>query len=328
MNIKIIVIGVGRMGVRHLVGLNGINGLDVVAVDPSENAISEAKKNTYEFTIKWHSNLSSIQELKFDLAIISSTANARLENLKWCIERGAKNIILEKPLAQSRAELDKIESLVNMSSVNVYCNFYRRQLKYCLDIRKRFQSNEGSKKHLTIVIASGAMGLACNGLHYIDSAIHMTGSKNPKIISAWLDKTPILSGRGAGFSDYGGGAVVQLNERSKLIMNVMADSSAPTTLLFYENHLLTMVDQDGDMAIEYLRDKKSKKPNYLYGQEYKREIIKGVERVSLSKLTNEWVLAVISGKKPEMPLIHSSVQSHHLLFDILEETGLVNFQFT
>jgi len=328
MNKKVIVIGIGRMGVRHLRGINGIQGLDVFAVDSSEKAIADAKKNVFNFFIEWHHDLTKLSALKFDIAIISSTADARLENLEWCIEHGVKNILLEKPLAQSRGELDMMGSIIKKSSVNVYCNFYRRQLKYCLDIKQRIHLDGVAQRHLTMIVASGAMGLACNGLHYIDSAIHLTESQNPVLVSGWLDKTPIQSGRGIGFSDFGGCAVIQLNEYSKLILNVMADSSAPTILLYYENHELTIVDQDADITIQYLREKNSEKPYYLYGQEYNRSLIQGGETVDLSKLTKEWVLATMSEGKSNMPLFHSSIKSHYLLFDLLEVTGQDSFQFT
>jgi len=328
---NIVLIGAGRMGQIHLLGLKKFSGsISIVDINPKCcDAIKEfTRTHNCAFDYKCYTALEEVpRDSNFFAAILSSTADARLKQLDWILNNNIRFLLLEKPVAQSRKIFKDILSRLRSSNIDVRCNFYRRKLSYFNKIRSRILESN-SEMPLTLLVSSGAMGLGCNGIHWIDFVAYLSNAKSGRLAYGKVDKTLIESGRGPQFKDYGGIAVYEFDTGARLVLNIVASSSAPTSFLLYESSHATIVDQKNDLAIEYARVINSEKPNYLYGMDYMRNEESGAETFEISLCTTRWLDYITGHGRAELPTVEDVILSHNLLFDLLETSGNDEFLFT
>lgn len=319
---RLLLIGAGRMGLRHLRGGGDVDG-EILVVDPRPEAAANVEKVAKEAQLQAHVRcFRALEDVPLhippDLAILAATAGGRLERFRAVADAGIRRILMEKPLEQSRARVREILRIGRDLELDVQCNHYRRSLDFTNQLR-----DAGGPYHM--VVNSGACGLSTNGVHWLDFAIHLTRSRAPCMLFGELDETRIASGRGAGFRDYGGRALYAFEDGSRLFLSVNADSSAPTAFSVTQRARHCLVDQAQDVAILYERDPASAKPNYLYGQDYTRQEFSGVESVEFSNLTRRWIASHRGGAPTELPTLEEAGLGHELLFDLLETSGETEF---
>jgi len=112
--IKVGVIGLGRMGMLHLMNSMKIEDVRVVAAaDTSKKALSKAKHlGVNELFEDYHKMLNSASNM--DAVIISLPNYLHLESIRLALEEGL-NVFVEKPLANTVQECREIAKLVKKS---------------------------------------------------------------------------------------------------------------------------------------------------------------------------------------------------------------------
>ena len=112
--IKVGVIGLGRMGMLHLMNSMKIEDVRVVAAaDTSKRALSKAKHlGVNELFEDYHKMLNSASNM--DAVIISLPNYLHLESIRLALEEGL-NVFVEKPLANTVQECREIAKLVKKS---------------------------------------------------------------------------------------------------------------------------------------------------------------------------------------------------------------------
>jgi predicted dehydrogenase len=317
---NVLLIGAGRMGLRHLHGLDGVaERIDVV--DPRAEARAAALTGCSKSVVVVHDSVEAIAiDMHYDAGIIASTAAGRVETFHAVLALGVPAILLEKPLDQSRERARWLIKSAQSSGAKVWVNHYRRTLT-------GFRPLQGNGPFL-ITVSSGAMGLGVNGIHWIDFAFHLTAAKSGELLFGEIDILPIASGRGSQFCDYGGRGIFSFSDGSRLILSCVAASSAPTMISIVAKNEHWIVDQQTDRAWRHIREADVDHPVYLYGKDYLSETMEGLESVNLPSLTAQWARAVREGSEPPQPRAADVRKSYELLFDLLETSGLRNFHFT
>ncbi|MHC4899384.1 MAG: Gfo/Idh/MocA family oxidoreductase [Planctomycetota bacterium] len=324
--VRLLLVGAGRMGLRHLRGAGEVDG-EIVVVDPRPEAEADVERVAAEAELRagvccFRSLVDvPLRDRPVDLAILCATAGGRLERFRTVADAGIRRILIEKPLEQSRARVREILKIARDRQLHVQCNHYRRSLDFTGRLREA-----GGPYHM--VVNTGACGLSANGVHWLDFAVHLTRSRMPRMLFGELDETRIASGRGASFRDYGGRALYSFEDGSRLFLSVNANSSAPTAFTVTQPARHCLVDQGRDVAILHERDPASAKPNYLYGQDYAWQELPGVESVELSHLTRRWIASHQGGPATELPTLAEAALAHELLFDLLETSGESKFAIT
>ena len=323
---NVLLIGAGRMGLRHLRGLAELDG-EVHVVDPRTEAEKDVHRTAKECGLKakvcFYTSLQEVPfgEVELDAAILSATAQGRLERLQHVAAHGIRNILIEKPMEQSRKRFREILKLAHDTGLQVRCNHYRRSLSFFNTLREQggpFQ----------IVVTSGAFGLGCNGVHWLDFGVYLTKSRTAKMLFGEIETTKIESGRGPSFRDYGGRGLFAFEDGSRLFLSSSADSSAPTIFTITQPTRHCVVDQEKDLAIVYEREPGSTKPNYLYGADYSRREVHGIESVKFWELTKGWMRSLSGCGECSLPTLDEAALGHELLFDLLETTRETEFAIT
>ncbi|MCE3234603.1 MAG: oxidoreductase domain protein [Vampirovibrio sp.] len=232
---KVLLVALGRMGCRYRDALQNhfSEDLSITTVDP--------KLSTDE-TINHYSHLEEVPHtLQFDLAIDASPNQDRLTRFQQFLERNIPHLVIEKPHAASLAESSRMIALLEAcrKPPTVLMPFYERYGTHYLPSTLA-QLKAGPLK--AIMISSGAIGLGCNGIHYIDLANYLFGAEPTEIYASLLpDSVP--SPRGAQFMDHAGTLLVHY-PAGKLILDMSPDSSAGSNItLIYEHGKIQLLEQ-------------------------------------------------------------------------------------
>src|SRR3972149_3148196 len=125
---KAILIGFGHHGknrlFKSLLSLPQIEEILVFARNPSLFAGIETKVN--EKIIRITSNFEKMLETASEetFVVVGITAKDRLDIIKKIVLRNVKYIYIEKPLAQSMADCDKMANIIERNNVSVAVGFY------------------------------------------------------------------------------------------------------------------------------------------------------------------------------------------------------------
>ena len=169
---KILLIGAGQLGSRHLQGLLNVKlPISIDVVDPNISSIEIAKKRVleikYDYDNVFVNYFNSIDNISpnIDICIIATTANHRYEVIKKIITISKiKNLILEKILFQKQVEYELTAKLLKDNSMNCWVNCPRRIFSVYNELRQKITYNE----KITLTLIGGEWGLACNSIHFID----------------------------------------------------------------------------------------------------------------------------------------------------------------
>lgn len=324
---NVLLIGAGRMGLRHIEGLM-TEGIDLTVVDPQknvENVKNILEAHAFKGNLNWYADLQEIpSRMVFDAAILSETAQQRLARFSWVANRGIPHILIEKPMEQSRQATRTMIDIAREQKLDVRCNHYRRALPFFRALKE-----EGGP--FEIIIYGGAFGLCCNGIHWIDLMVYLSGCTQAALLFGEVDKVTIASGRGAEFRDYGGRAVFGFGDGSRLFLSSNPLSSNPMNFIITlprKQFSYTYADNQEDNGIIYTRHSDSQKPNYQYGADYHKDEVSGFENLPFPYNTLMWLLAVQKRGAHHLPTIEQTQTGHELLFDLLETTGETIFPFT
>ena len=186
-----LIIGVGNIGIRHLQGISKANvkKKDIYLFDINDKykskyelELKSLKKKTNIFFIK---KFQEIKKIKFDIIIISTTAENRTKILISVLDNiKTKFIVIEKPICNS---LKDLKSLKNISSNKIFVNFPHR---YCLwneKINNKIQKYF-SNTTLDVLVTGGSLNIASNVSHYVDLLNMWTKSLPKKIDTSGLGK--------------------------------------------------------------------------------------------------------------------------------------------
>lgn len=328
---KVLIIGSGRMGIRHMQGVLSVQEVSAVTIlDISESALENAKNATNGDNRVTTLLVGEYKPISHDVCIIASTANNRKQLINLAVESGCKSILVEKPLGQS---LEEVKDLVNYASnlqtsvnVNLNMRLYDCYNKLAEDLRK-CQQLQGFK---TITINTGTLGIGCNGIHYLDMLFVLFDADNAELVSAEIEPNLIPSGRGPQFGDFGGWAVVNFYKKEECVGRAMVSMSS-TSAAFGGWEIIApfgriIIDEIAATRKTTLRKVDSQLPLYRYAGDFMPLETDTFEAPFLGDLTAKWIKGLIDGKNL-LPEVFESVKVHELIFDWLSKSKTYSKKF-
>jgi predicted dehydrogenase len=241
------VIGMGRMGRRHIHASNLLNYELVGVYDKSEESIREAK---LEHNINSNKIYKSSKELinisKPDLLIIATTADSHCELTCMASEHGVKYILVEKPMAVSLQECDLMISCCQKAGAILSINHQMRFMDHYIKPKKLLLSEKfGGFKSMTVV--GGNIGMSMNGTHYFE-AFRLLSDEDPFEVSAWFDSGIVANPRGLQFEDRSGSIRVSTATGKRLYIEIGADQGHGVEVIYAgRNGLISVNELSGSM---------------------------------------------------------------------------------
>ncbi len=319
------------MGLRHIIGILNSNNVKKLSVyDISKDSLENVSKQLQSFLNKnivsfYHIDQLYEDKLNYNIAILSNTASNRQTLLEFVIQKGIKNILVEKPLGQSLKEVENLISYIKKFTkvrcdVNLNMRLYEgfNLLKYDLDNLPQLQ---GPK---TIMINTGSIGIGANGIHYIDLAMFLLNASNYTIDFADIDETVLTSGRGKEFCDFGGIVVAKFANSvgelvGKLILSISSKSTAFGNWEIIATHGKISINEFLGQRVNHYRNKESEMPINRYLADYLEPEIMNFNVTGLSQITTNW-LNELDKNNFILPSLEESFLAHKFMFDWLSKS--------
>jgi len=100
---RVVVIGAGSIGERHIRALSRLEETSVSLVDPREERARQIA-DRYR-CVGWFTDLQKVPFESFDAAVIATPADSHVKIAALCVDRGL-HVLIEKPLSASLAGID------------------------------------------------------------------------------------------------------------------------------------------------------------------------------------------------------------------------------
>lgn len=296
---KILIAGAGELGSRYLQGLaKATTALEIYVFDLNLASLRQAKERLEDVV-----NDKSIHKVKFidcikflpgvvDVAIISTTAGSRQDVVETI--DGAANIsnwILEKVLAQSTGDIDKIQNI--LEDKRAWVNTPRRISSLYINLREAIKPESPT----TIKVHGGSWGLACNAIHFLDLLGWMTNSQLLSIDASGLNSSWFESKRPGNWDVYGE-LIATYSNGSKLILTSIEGPYS----------LLVEMENGGN---EWMIDEISGLAKCDDGKSIHGKLL------MQSEMTSDVINKIIYEGKSDLPCLKDSSQIHKILIEEL-----------
>lgn len=230
--LRILVIGAGQIGSRHIQALASIPDVgEVVAVDPSPESRERAAMRWRDVPGHEGKRLSVVAEVDqaggagFDLAVLATNAPGRLEHFRRAVALGIRHVLAEKLLFQSVAELEEALELCRTAGVSLYPNYVYRYASPWRQLGERLKG-----KAFEMRVVAGDIGLATNLPHWLDLFEFLAGAPLSEL-SIELTKPAYPSKRGGGLLDFSGSAAGRASSGASLSLSFADGIGVPVATI-------------------------------------------------------------------------------------------------
>lgn len=297
---KLIIIGSGQLGSRHLQALSKINfPAQIEVVDTFPRSLELAKARFEE--MPFNANISSIKyftsvyELskKVDIAIIATNADIRADVVRTLVGVcDVQSLILEKVLFQRLEDYVGIQMLLEEKGVRAWVNHSRRAFPFY----QRLKNLLSGSRQVSYHAQGGDWGLGCNGLHMIDHLAFLTGEDDLKISTTRLNRTVIQSKR-KGFIEFSGVLAGQVGSHPFELF--CHDTASPNIITICSDNLNVIIDEaNGWVRI-------AKRENGWQWEEEREKIV-----YFQSELTNKLAEDIVQLGRCDLPTYDEAIKLH------------------
>lgn len=200
---RIGVVGVGRMGLRHIQVARNLGWSIVGVTDSNAAAIQNAAE---QFALGKNQLFASLDAMLRaahpDALAIATTAPSHAPLVLQGAAYGVGYILCEKPMGVSIEQCESMIEECTTRGVKLAVNHQMRFMEQYTSIKERVDAPELGGLQSIVVLGSN-FGLAMNGTHYFEMFRFMT-DHDVGTVSAWLDDDDVPNPRGSEFKDRGG----------------------------------------------------------------------------------------------------------------------------
>jgi hypothetical protein len=198
---RILIVGAGAIGARHLQGLARLaRPLHVDVVDPSAGARDLTAARLAEAgglkggEVRYHADLSALAAP--DVAIVATNARERAHVVADLARLGTPRFLLEKVLFTRFADYDAVAKVLAQHGAQAWVNCVRRAYPRASDLIEMV----GGKPFSYSVRGEG-WGLGCNVIHHLDEVAMLSGRADIRLSPEALLPQTIPSKR-AGYVEF------------------------------------------------------------------------------------------------------------------------------
>ena len=276
---QVSIIGAGRMGRKHIYAVRklelNLSGL----VDNSEEALEAARReHGLNEQVLFESSASLYNSMIPDCLIIATTAESHCDLTCTAAERGVKYILVEKPMAVSLEECDRMIDICNKYGVQLSVNHQMRFMEQYSKPKSLLNSVAyGGFKSMTVV--GGNFGMSMNGTHYLEAFRYMS-DEDPVEVTAWFDSGVVTNPRGVQFEDRAGSIRIVTASGKRLYLEIGESQGHGLTVTYAgRNGMIYVNELNGQMTTSLRQSQYRELPTTRYGMpdDTTTEVIKPVE---------------------------------------------------
>lgn len=236
------VIGVGRMGRRHVQAVRELCWDLVGAYDVNPEALRLTHEEQGVPAERLFSDLDRLfSAARPECVIIATTADSHADLTCTAAERGARFILVEKPMAVSLAECDRMLAACARAGTKLAVNHQMRFMPQYTEA-KRIMSSEAYGRFASMTVVAGSFGFATNGTHYLE-AFRYLSDESAAEVTAWFSAETLPNPRGPQFQDRAGTIRVVTAGGKRLFMEIGADQGYGLHLVLSSRNGMIVVDE-------------------------------------------------------------------------------------
>jgi predicted dehydrogenase len=321
---NVMIVGAGRMGIRHALGAVKSKADRILITDISEKSLDNAKAQLITKENKHRLEFRPFDKKgneKFDVVIFATTAKDRLGQFKNVMDNSPSFVLFEKPLGQHFEEVQELILEVKDSGIRSFVNLNMRMYDFVKDLKRDLNDLSQFAGVKRINFSGGCLGISANGIHYLDLLLFLFDANHASILAGEIEDTVIQSGRGAEFGDYGGWAYIKFFDIYDTLLGTSYISLTANSSAFGgwdiigQNGRIRVNELEGE-RIDILRDQHSDMPLYRYAADYLPPIVRKIESPFLGDLTSKWLDSLVEDAGAiALPTLEEAFLSHKLLFD-------------
>lgn len=319
MKTKLIIIGLGNIGKRHLQAISNLNFLEeVLCYDINAKSLDLVPSFCEENDVRVK-NLKLISDLdkilksisKETIVIISTTAKGREKILAESINRQPRAILAEKPLCQKVSDYENIMTLAGTKKVPVYINFVRHQYDFCYEIHKLMKD---SKEKSFNAFFSG--GMACVGIHMLEMMTWLLNVNSYRILTS--RKSEVYETKRKGYCDFSGEMLLETNNSNLCFVRAVKTAS--------EKEKASLIDIFSDE--KQFRIYEFAKKMIVSDMSNSIKVL-DIEIPYISQITDKIVENIVNDKEaPKLPDIFQAYLAHKILFEYMKINNVENLNIT
>lgn len=262
---KTAILGIGRMGRRHIQVVRQLYWDLVGVFDVSQDSLKLARD---EYALSSHLLFNDLDKLyseaKPECLIIATTADSHCALTCMAAEQGVKYVLVEKPMAVSLEECDLMLETCHRYGTKLSVNHQMRFMEQYTEPKRLFATEVyGGLASMTVV--AGNFGFAMNGTHYFEAFRFLT-DENPVEVTAWFSSEVVPNPRGAQFQDHAGSIRAVTASGKRLYMEIGADQGhGVRTIYACRNGMITVNELTGEFLATEREEQYRKLPTTRYG---------------------------------------------------------------
>ena len=302
---KIVLIGSGEIGSRHLQALAKLPmDIQIDIVEPKEKSkelglmrFNEVSNNKNKQQLFWHNSVDEIENLS-DLVIVATTATGRSDLVINLLEKGHSRFLIEKMVCQSREEYEKLLSKINEHNAKGWINAARRYFASYQKLKESFRNSE----FIDVSVIAGKRGLGTSAIHYIDLFSWFANNSEITLNGDCLYDELFTNKRGKDLVEFAGTITGNLKNGSTLTITFLPKADLPIIVIITGNDNFFLVDELNENKILNIKNLKKDYLDYKY------------EHVST---TTAWIVEdILKNDECLLPDLNSLFKAHSELFRI------------
>jgi len=303
--IKAAIIGVGQQGKRILQALQMIPNLEIIGVvDKSKAMLKSIDKG-----IKTYDDINEFyKENSIDLLCIATNGPSHCELVLQASKKKVKFIFLEKPMACSIIECEKIIKVITDNDIRLLVNHLRRLHPIYKWLKEKIISKEmGQIRSLNFL--SMGIGLSAKATHWFDLSIFLLEEQNELIsVTAQIDEQKMTNPRGAEFIDPGGIVILEFTNHCRSTIEQIEDGFCPLKIeAIFTNGYVEINEKTGIVKIMSNDNGKIKIENSLMSAHV--DIIEGTKDMVLNLLSTDDIVSTALSAKKTIEILISAYSS-------------------
>jgi len=249
MSKRVLVVGCGQLGSRHLQAAASLNGIDEIHIfDPNPDSLNMGKRRLEEISdlnqkisFKWFNELKEVPA-GGDLCVVATQAKGRPALIKQIArELSYKKFLIEKIVAQSAGEYQDLIDFCRSNKISVWVNCKTRV--YC--IHKYIKSKLNPQEPIVFTDIGGNHGLGNNGTHTVDLFVFYDEAKKVKSGEHRIDSILHPSKRGKEVFDLSGSLFGFTDKGSQLFVSFAVEHSNPG--------LISIISKSGRFVVDHFQ---------------------------------------------------------------------------
>ena len=269
-NLSVGLVGLGRMGLRHLQVLAEL-GMNVVGLaDRRDEAVAQAKAEVGAGSAQGHADgVAMLTATRPEAVVIATTAPSHAMVVEAAVANGARFILCEKPIGVSIAESERIVAACKAAGAKLAINHQMRFMAQYAEVKTLLGSDELGPL-ASVVLAGSNFGLAMNGSHYFEMFRYIADAPVTEV-TAWLDEGLLPNPRGPEFEDRSGRVLARNANGQTFFMDIPAAAGWGLNMNYICRNGQIQVDElTGEMRVAHREAEYRELPTARYGMPVER----------------------------------------------------------